>query len=62
LFDFAFEGIKLYLALSFLAWVTAVPHVVAHWAFVALVSLVCMPGMIARVSRPRAGQLQADRG
>jgi len=55
LFDFAFEGFKLYVILSFLAWVTAIPHAVAHWAFAVVVSLVCMPGLMARVSRSRAG-------
>lgn len=55
LFDFAVEGFKLYLVLSFLAWMTAIPHAVAHWAFAVLISLVCMPGLMASVSRPKTG-------
>jgi hypothetical protein len=47
----AYEGAKLYVVLSFLAWVTAVPHAVAHWAFAVLVSVACMPGLMAGVSR-----------
>ena len=52
---FAFEGLKLYVVLGFLAWVMAIPHAIAHWAFAVLISLACMPGLMARVSRSRAG-------
>jgi hypothetical protein len=51
----AYEGFKLYLVLGFLAWVMAIPHAVAHWTFAVLVSIVCMPGLMAGASRsPRA--------
>ena len=57
LFDFAFEGFKLYVVLSFLAWATAIPHAVAHWAFPFLVSIAFFPGWMAGAQRsPKAGQ------
>lgn len=52
---FALEGLKLYLVLSFLAWMTAVPQAVAHWAFAVLVSVLCMPGLMAGAARPPRG-------
>jgi hypothetical protein len=54
----AYEGFRLYVILSFLAWVMAIPHAVAHWVFLFLVLLVCLPGLIAEASQsPKARQL-----
>jgi hypothetical protein len=52
-----YEGFKLYVLLSFLAWAMAIPHAVAHWLFAVLVSIVCVPGLMAGASRsPKANQ------
>ena len=63
LLGLAYEGIKLYIVLSFLAWAMAIPHAVAHWLFAVLVSIVCVPGLMAGAARsPKADQLsQATR-
>lgn len=53
--DLAYEGLRLYLVLSFLAWAMAVPHAVAHWTFLLLVLIACLPGLTAQASRsPKA--------
>lgn len=55
LLGLGYEGVKLYVVLSFLAGVMAIPHAVAHWVFAILVSLVCMPGLMASAARsPKA--------
>jgi hypothetical protein len=47
----AYEGLRLYVVLSFLAWAMAIPHAVAHWGFAVLISIVCMPGLMAGAAR-----------
>jgi hypothetical protein len=52
----ALEGLALYVAMSFLAYVMAIPHAVAHWGFLGLVCFVCFPALMAR-SPTREGRL-----
>ena len=54
----AYEGLRLYVVLSFLAWVMAIPHAVAHWVFLLLVLFACLPRLMAEASRsPKAQQV-----
>jgi hypothetical protein len=57
LLGLAYEGVKLYMVLSFLAWAMAIPHTVAHWLFAVLVSIVGVSGLITGDSRsPKTNQ------
>ena len=51
----AFEGLALYVAMSFAAYVLAIPHAVAHWGFLGLVSVVCFPGLMLRSPAKQGG-------